>query len=101
MKIFIKLDAAIASALIAALLSASGSAVAANRITQAICDVKNYLFEGAFIAAVGGFALTAALVWYLMDDDSKIKGKILTTLIVLMAIAAVPELLSKFGYGAC
>jgi hypothetical protein len=79
----------------------SGQANAANRITQAICDFKNYFFEGALIGAVGALAVTAALVWWLMDDDSKIKGKILGIIAVLFLIAAVPEMMAKFGWASC
>jgi hypothetical protein len=79
----------------------SGQAHAANRITQAICDFKNYFFEGALIGAIGALAVTAALVWWLMDDDSKIKGKILGIITVLFLIAAVPEMMAKFGWASC
>lgn len=92
---------AFTGAVLMMLLTVSGSAVAANKITQAICDLKNYLFESVFIAALGAFAVTAALVWHLMEDDNKTKGKILAIFIVLTIIAALPELMNRFGYGAC
>ncbi len=79
----------------------SGQVHAANKITQAICDFKNYFFEGALIGAIGALAVTAALVWWLMDDDSKIKGKILGIIAVLFLIAAVPEMMAKFGWASC
>lgn len=79
----------------------SGQAHAANKITQAICDFKNYFFEGALVAAIGALAITAGLVWWLLDDDSKIKGKILGIIAVLFLITSIPELMTKLGWAAC
>ena len=88
-------------AMVAVIAAFSGQAQAANKVTRMICDFKAYFFEGELIWAIGGLALTAAGVWWFLDDDSKVKGKLLGVIAMMIFIFAVPEIITKMGGVSC
>jgi hydrogenase/urease accessory protein HupE len=79
----------------------SGQAHAANFITKTICDLKNYVFEDALIGACATLFISSALVMYYVEDDNKLKGKIVGALLILGAFAGLAELLSRTRFASC
>jgi ascorbate-specific PTS system EIIC-type component UlaA len=79
----------------------SGQANAAGKIAQMICTFKNQFFDNALIGAVFVFAGIALAIYKMMDDDDKIKSKLLGLFAMLALISALPEIAVQLGFASC